>query len=170
MAILCSSLHCLSAFCPSAPWRLYGSRRIYPPPSPLPFGVLPFGHICGGRPHVEHGARLHCLSAFCPSATSSCRLRFSCNSHVSIAFRRSALRPPATYLNTERTESCLHCLSAFCPSATSIFAIISLRASSRLHCLSAFCPSATGRHRDQGDRCDRGLHCLSAFCPSATAR
>ena len=62
-------LHCLSAFCPSATQLLEQDSTFASNMSPLPFGVLPFGHETLAR-HIEVA-----------------------RSFVSIAFRRSALRP-----------------------------------------------------------------------------
>ena len=63
-----SGLHCLSAFCPSATAQAVG-------------------YVYGGK------GRLHCLSAFCPSATTPLPIQKDTGWSVSIAFRRSALRP-----------------------------------------------------------------------------
>ena len=61
--------------------------------SPLPFGVLPFGHHPPTHPEGYGLECLHCLSAFCPSATRRNGRTSFRHTRVSIAFRRSALRP-----------------------------------------------------------------------------
>ena len=137
---------------------------------------------------------LHCLSAFCPSATDYTRMLANRKNAVSIAFRRSALRPLESSISCERSTSAVSI--AFRRSALRPLVLyhqkdpalvpvsIAFRRSALrphhmarklsdedqcLHCLSAFCPSATSvaapSVRSVGGG---GLHCLSAFCPSAT--
>ena len=111
--------------------------------SPLPFGVLPFGHVRPSFIYFAATTESPLPFGVLPFGHGRGREGARGREGVSIAFRRSALRPRVARLTgfTPRLRSplpfgvlpfghrrrgscyttsspCLHCLSAFCPSAT----------------------------------------------------